>query len=121
AAVRPSDQLDDREPEPAAAAAARVVGAAEAVEGAGDEAGRKARPLVLDVQLDLCVAGLRREHDAPVSVGERVRNEVAERLLDADRVGIELEAVRRDDVEWASALAGDAREALGDDAEHLGR
>ena len=58
-------KLDDREPEAGAAAAARLVGAAEAVERAREEAGGDARPLVGDVELDAAVP--RRARRATIS------------------------------------------------------
>jgi hypothetical protein len=66
------DELDDRETEAGAAAAARLVGAAEAVEGARQECGRQARSLVRDVQLDEIAPAERRELDRPCAVAERV-------------------------------------------------
>src|SRR3954454_22281226 len=55
-AVRLRDQGDDREPEPAPACTSRLVGAAEAVERAIEEAIGEAGSGVGDVQLDDVVA-----------------------------------------------------------------
>ena len=82
-AVRSGDQRHDRQPEAAAAAAARLVGTAEAVERTGREARRKARPFVADVQLDDAVVTLLGQGDDACAMHERVVDEVAERLLDA--------------------------------------
>ncbi|MEZ5099619.1 MAG: hypothetical protein R3C15_07440 [Thermoleophilia bacterium] len=52
AVVGAGDHLDDREAEPAAAAAAGLVGAREPFEGVRDERAGDARALICDVQLD---------------------------------------------------------------------
>ena len=63
AAVRPRDQRDDREPEPGAAAAARLVGPAEAVERPLDEARRKTRAARRSRAARPCRRSCAREHD----------------------------------------------------------
>ena len=65
AAVRSRDRLDDRQPEPGTAARARLVRAAEALEGARQEAGREPGPVVADMELDVSV--LRRAPRASTS------------------------------------------------------
>jgi len=50
--VAASDHVDDREPEPAAAAAARRVAAREALERVGDERVGEPGAGILDMQLD---------------------------------------------------------------------
>jgi hypothetical protein len=55
--VRARDELDDREPEPGAVAAARLVAAAEAIERSRAELLREALSLVQHVELDGVAGG----------------------------------------------------------------
>ena len=93
AAVRLGDHAHDREPE-AGSLAARP-GATEALEGPLDEAVAEALALVLDVELDIAVDGRGSEADATAAVPERVVDEVAQRLFQADAVAAKAEARRR--------------------------
>src|SRR3954467_6604236 len=97
AAVPARDGADDGQPEPGAAPAARVVGAREAVEGAGGEARREAGPVVTHVELDPVDAGLCGHRDRAASVADRVVHEVAERLLEATWIGAHDELLGRGD------------------------
>jgi hypothetical protein len=92
AAVSARDELDDRESQARAAAAARLVGTAEAVEGAGPEVVRNAGAPVSDVKLDQPVPFLGRELDGAFAVREGVVYEVRERLPDAKRIGFDLKS-----------------------------
>ncbi len=114
------DQVDDREAEPGAALAAGLVGAAEALERPLEEAGRKARAVVADVQLDAPVRRARPEPDRALAVAERVLDQVVERLLEPqpvagedDRAAVDLEA--------AAGLVGAHGEAAGDRLEQRAR
>src|SRR5438093_3105341 len=80
------DRGDDREPEPGSRAAARVAGAAEALEGVLEELLRDASALVAHVELERAVRSCRGERDRAAAVTERVVDEIAERLLDAQAV-----------------------------------
>src|SRR5205085_7705721 len=93
AAVSLRDRLHDREAEPAAAAPSTLVGAAEAVERARGERRGEARALVGDVQLHPAVLRTRRELDRPGAVRERVRDEIAECLLDPGGIRVDDELV----------------------------
>src|SRR5207248_2390496 len=86
------DRPDDRKAEPGAAAAARGIRPREALEGALEERGREAVPVVADVQLDpaVDVAGL--ERDRVAAVAERVVDEVSERLLQPEPVAADARA-----------------------------
>src|SRR5436305_1921214 len=84
---------------PAAAAAARVVGAAEALDRPSGELLREPGALVPDVELDEPGTLLRGQLDGPGSVDERVVDEVPERLLEAAAVGREDEPVCPDDAD----------------------
>ena len=72
--------------------AARLIGAAEAVEGAGPEVVRKAGASVSDVKLDQPVPFLGRELDRTLAIREGVVYEVCERLTDAKRIGFDLKS-----------------------------
>ena len=92
AAVRAGDELDDREAEPGSAAAARLVGAAEAVERALSELGRETPAGVADVQLHERSPRLGPgQLDRPLAVRERIVDEVHDRLADAKRIGLDLQ------------------------------
>src|SRR5437867_3989768 len=84
--VRSRDRGDDRQPKSASRAAACAVGAAEAVERVLEEVVRNARALVEHVQLERAVGRSRAERDRSAAVAERVVDQVAERLLDAEPV-----------------------------------
>jgi hypothetical protein len=89
--VRAGDKFHDREAEARPPAAARLVGATEAVEGAVAEVGRKARAFVADVKLDVIASLLCPKRDRTGAVRESVVHEVHERLADAERVGLGVE------------------------------
>src|SRR5262249_59479199 len=94
AAVGRGHRADDGEAEPRAPAAARLVGAREALEGPLGEAGRKAAALVGDVELDAVRERAGEEGDVAAAVDERVVDEVVERLLDPRPVGVERRVLR---------------------------
>ena len=72
----------------------------------GEEARREARPVVEDVQLDAAAMRGRTQDDRSPSVAQRVVDEVAEGLLEPDRVGLDLDAAGRLSVDPAAyALA----------------
>jgi hypothetical protein len=85
--VRLRDQRDDRKSEPAPACGARFVRAAEAVEGALEEAGRETWPCVGDVQLDDVISLRGEEVDCPRTVRKRVVDEIRKGLFDPRRIG----------------------------------
>src|SRR3954469_675753 len=91
AAVGAGYGLDDREPEPAAARAARRVGAAETLEGMRQVWGRKTIAAIDDVQLPPPAGAPCRQLDRRPAVAHRVVDEVVQRLTDARRVGIDLQ------------------------------
>src|SRR3954453_14859869 len=95
APVRAGHGSRDREPEAGTPARARLVGAREALEGAREELRWEPGSLVADVQLDAAVLATRAEHHAPVPVGERIVDEVRQRLLDPRRIGVERDALGR--------------------------
>jgi hypothetical protein len=78
--VRAGDELHDRQAEPGPGAAARLVGATEAVEGTIAEVGRKARAFVADVKLYEIASLLCPKLDRAGAVRERVVHQVHERL-----------------------------------------
>ena len=77
------DQGDDGEPEPAASARARVVGAAEAIKGTLEKIGGETCTCIDDVQLDDVVPLHGEKVDCTRTVRKRVVYEVPKRLLDA--------------------------------------
>jgi hypothetical protein len=115
-----SDELDDRKSETGAAAPPRLVGAAEAVERPRTELLRKPLALVHHVELDgaALLHGTQR-HGAP-AVRERVLDEVRERLLEADGVGIESQLAGLD-LQLAPQRRGTVLEALGEALEQVVR
>src|SRR4051812_31207366 len=91
ASVRSSDRRNDRQPEAGAASAARRVAAREALEGG--EAVRDARTVVADVETDRTIARLGGQLDRRAAVAPGVVQQVAERLLEPQRVASHDEAV----------------------------
>src|SRR4051794_34664415 len=89
AAVGARDRLDDRQPEPGAAAAAGGIAAREAIEGGGEQLGREARPVVADVELDATLRHGCGQLDGAAAVAQRVVDEVPERLLEAPRIDVD--------------------------------
>jgi hypothetical protein len=85
------DELDDREAQPRPAAAARLVGAAETVEGPIPELARKPGAGVDDVKLDELAPLLGPEHDRAFAVREGVVDQVRERLAYAKWIGLDVE------------------------------
>jgi hypothetical protein len=108
--VRGRDELDDRQPEPGPTAAARLVGAAEAVERALPELVREAGAGIADVKLHQAVPFLGPQHDRAAAVGEGVVDEVHERLARAERIGVDVE-VRLLDSKLPAERARPVREA----------
>src|SRR5205085_12145445 len=121
AAVGAGDRGHDREPEARAAATPAAGGAAEALERAVEEPGRKAAPLVAHVQLDGGLPHAGFEHDRAVAVAECVLDEVAERLLEAQPVALELETRRCVDGERPPRLLRPPREPVPDARQELVR
>ena len=93
--MRPGDHGDDRQAKARAAAAARGVGAGEALERLGREAVGKAVAVVAHPQPDAVAVGLGGQLDRAAAVAQRVVDEIAERLLQPQPVRVELETVRR--------------------------
>ena len=81
------DELDDGHSQPGTAAAASLVGAAEAVEGPVAKRLRKAATLVADVQLDESVLLFGGELDGALTVDQCVFEQIDQRLSDPGRVG----------------------------------
>src|SRR5829696_4064925 len=119
AAVGAGDRVDDREAEPRSVTAAGRIAPAEALERLPDEAGRKARTAVLDVDRDLAVALIGTDGDLPIAVLDRVLDEVRERLLEAQPVALHRHAVRRLDHQRASLYLRPCGEALAHVTEQL--
>lgn len=95
--MRLRDRRDDRKAEARALSRPRRVAAAEALEGALEQAVGEAPALVGHVQLDHPAADPRREDDLAAAVGERVRHEVVERLRSTVWVGHQHDAGLRVD------------------------
>src|SRR6185369_9486413 len=112
AAMGPRDRLDDRQAEPGAVAAAGGIAPAEALEGAVDELGREAGAAILDVDLDLAHRIACPDGDLAGAVLEGVLDQVGERLLEAQAIALDREAVRGLDDQRASGVRGTGREAL---------
>ena len=92
------NQLDDREAETRAPAAARLVGPGEAVESVGHELLREPWAVVCHVQLDEPVGSkASRESNRSGVVRKGVVDEVSEGLLRTNRVGVELEVAGLDE------------------------
>src|SRR4051794_27586791 len=104
AAVCTRDHVDDREPETGSPGRPRGVRATERLEGATHEALGEPPALVANVELDAAVASRHAEDDPAGAVTERVLDEVAERLLCAKPVDVELEVSVRLDLERPSGL-----------------
>src|SRR5215470_13943413 len=85
-------EFDDRKAETRAAATAGLVGAAEAVEGAGAEVVGKAGTSVADVKLDEAVPFLCGKLDSAIAVRQSVVDEVHERLPDAKRISFDVQS-----------------------------
>src|SRR5207248_3049898 len=92
--------------------------AAEAFERLAQEAGRKTRAAVPNVELDRVVHIARVETYVAVAVAERVLDQVRKRLLEPHAVGREL-PVLRVDVDATTGGAGALREAHGEAFEHV--
>jgi hypothetical protein len=105
--VRLRDRRDDRQPQARTAPRASRVAAAEALEGALQEAVGKAVALVSHVQLDPVAGRLCCERDIAVAVGECVRDEVVERLRGTKRIG------QQDQFGWRVDLKRPARGSCG--------
>ena len=102
------DRIDDRQPETRAPARARFVRAGESLEGARKKGRREPVPLVEDVELDVPVLLGAGDPDGSGPVLQCVRDEVAERLLEANPVTREPEPGGDVDFDWPPAY----REAL---------
>ena len=119
AAVGARDRVDDRQPEPGAAARARDVGAAEALERVREEVRRKARAGVADAHRDHAVLDRPHEPHRSRAVTQRVVDEVAERLLETNAISGDDVVRGRRHLELPSGRAGLRVEAPGDRVEDL--
>jgi hypothetical protein len=119
ASVQVDDPLGDREPEPGAAVRGRagLVGAVEALEHALGLRRRDARAAIEDLEPRVAVppGGADEHARAGRRVADRVRDEVAEHLLQAMLVGVENERRLDGRLERDLAVLG-ARPPLADDA-----
>jgi hypothetical protein len=117
-AVGARDPVDDRKAEACSSVAARLVGSAEALECVLEEGRRESGAVVQHVQLDVGVPALRAEDDGSPAVAERIVDEVAERLLQAEPVGLERRratAFDRDRTVAAEAAGDAAKQVVGVD------
>jgi hypothetical protein len=105
AAVGAGDEVDNRKAEAGPTGTASLIGTTEAVERARQELRRHACALVGHVQLYPAVLAHGRERHGTRAVGERVFDEVVERLLQPRWVAIEHEAGRVRDPERAPGLS----------------
>ena len=85
---RRRDHGGDRQPEAAAVGGARLVGAGEPLERVLEERRLEAVALVEDVQLDDTVLLQRSELDLAAAMAERVVDEIPQRLLEPEPVGL---------------------------------
>src|SRR5206468_12388364 len=84
------DRGDDRESEPGAFAGTSVVGAGEASERVRQEARFEPAALIADMELYLPAVGDRREGDVAGAVAQRILDEVAQRLFESRRIGVDM-------------------------------
>src|SRR5439155_14258056 len=116
--VRLRDRRDDREPETRSAAASVLVGAAEALEGAGCEVGWESRAFVGYAQRQPVAVLRSGDVDCAGSVPEGVVDQIAKGLLDAESVDMcpNAAAIAFD---HSSGVSGSTFEAHCDYAEEL--
>src|SRR2546427_4128546 len=88
-----ADGTDDREPETGAGAFTSDLWPRETLEGSFQEDGRKAVPLIGDVELDDVVGRSGDELHIAAAVAECIVHEVGERLLEPETVAANREAV----------------------------
>ncbi len=86
----PGDGVDDRQAEAGATAAPGLVGTGEALEGVVEELCGEAFARVAYPRVDGAVARRRTQAHGPGAVAEGVVHHVAERLLEAHRIGGQL-------------------------------
>src|ERR1700704_4038453 len=110
-AVGAGDGLDDRQAEPAAAVAMGRGCAAETLEGTTDEFPGEALAAVQHMQLDRPVPGLGAQLDGPGPIAQGVVDHAPDRLVEAQAVGVEIEAGGRAHLDRPPPLLGAAREA----------
>ena len=109
--MRLRDRPHDREAEAAALPGASAVAAREALERALGEGGREALALIGDLERQPGALPAGPQHDLALAVAERVVDEVAERLAQAQLVGVDRLLVAGVDRDAAPALAGATGEA----------
>jgi hypothetical protein len=106
------NEVDDGESESGAALSSRRVCPAEAVERLIPKIGRKAPPSVENVKRDEVAVRFCDELDPTVAVAERVVDEIAERLFDAEPVDVEVGGSGID-MQLTAETQCAAREAVG--------
>lgn len=114
AAVSVGDHLGNRKTQARTRASAGLIRTSEAFERLGNELGRNPPPLVEDVQLDPAVRFHPAETDRSVTVAERILDEVAESLFEANGIRRHDEPVRGLDLDRAAGCLRTPSEARRD-------
>jgi hypothetical protein len=80
---------------------------------------REARAVIADVQLDVVTGRAGAQLDLRATVAQGVVDEVAQRLLEAQAIGGEIDVDGREHAQLGAALARSPCEALADATEHI--
>src|SRR5436305_8802951 len=113
------DRGHDRQSQSGATAGAALLAPAEALERAGQEGRREAGAMVEYLQLEPVARGHGTQRHLAVAVAKGVLQQIAERLLEPEPIGLDDEVRRRLDEQVSLLLGGPPGEALAHALEQL--